>query len=48
MHECGQNQFKWHIHLDECWYDSMVCGLNSPIPVDNCGVFKFPPDDFEK
>ena len=47
MHECGKNQFKWPIHSDECWYNSMLCVLNSPIPVNNHGVFKLQPGDFE-
>ena len=48
MHKCGQNQLKWLIHSDECWYNSVLCVLNSPVPVNNCGVFKLQPDDFEK
>ena len=47
MHKCGQNQFKWPIHLDEYCYDCVLCVLNSPIPVNNCGLFKLQPD-FEK
>ena len=48
MHECGQNQFNWPIHSDQCWYNSVLCLLNSPIPLNNCGVFKLQPDAFEK
>ena len=48
MHECGQNQFKWPIHSDECWCNRVLCVLNSPIPVNNPGMFKLQPDDFEK
>ena len=47
IHECSQNQFKWPIKSEECWYGSMLCVLNIPIPVNNRYVFKLPPDDFE-
>ena len=48
MHWCVQNQFKWPIYWDECWYSSVLCVLNSPLPFNTCRVFKLQPDDFEK
>ena len=24
MHECGQSQFNWPVHSDECWYNSVL------------------------
>ena len=41
-------QFKWPIHSDECWYNSVLSVLNSPTPVNSCGAFKLQPGHFDK